>query len=72
MYPSRVTIIPLHEGLGGGKDNLVETYTTGNMPALKQLEGKSVRGKWQLKTVDRWTEDTGKLNKWGLKFKVRS
>jgi subtilisin family serine protease len=65
------TIIPLHEGLGGGTDNLVETYTPGNMPALKQLEGKSVRGKWQLKTVDRWTEDTGKLNKWGLKFKVR-
>jgi subtilisin family serine protease len=64
------TIIPLHEGQGGGTDNLVETYTPGNMPALKQLTGKSVQGNWKLKVVDRWTEDTGTLNRWSLKLKV--
>jgi subtilisin-like proprotein convertase family protein len=64
------TIIPLHEGQGGGTDNLVETYTPGNMSALKQLSGKSVQGKWILKIVDKWTEDTGTLNRWNLKLKV--
>ena len=64
------TIIPLHQGQGGGTDNLVETYTPGNMSALKQLSGKSVQGKWILKIVDKWTEDTGTLNRWSLKLKV--
>ena len=65
------TVIPLHEGQGGGEDNLVETYNAGNMPALTQLEGKSVRGKWLLRTVDKWAYDTGTLMRWGLKFKVK-
>jgi subtilisin-like proprotein convertase family protein/subtilisin family serine protease len=64
------TVIPLHEGRGGGEDGLVETYNPGNMPALKQLEGKSVRGEWLLRTADRWTDDIGTLKKWSLKFKV--
>jgi subtilisin-like proprotein convertase family protein len=65
------TVIPLHEGQGGGEENLVEIYNPGNMPALKQLEGKSVRGKWLLRTVDMWAYDTGTLMGWGLKFKVK-
>ena len=65
------TVIPLHEGLGGGEDNLVETYNPGNIPALTQLVGKSVRGKWLLRTIDKWAEDTGTLMMWGLKFKVK-
>lgn len=65
------TVIPLHEGRGGGEDNLVETYNLGNIPALTQLVGKSVRGKWQLRTIDKWAEDTGTLMRWGLKFKIK-
>ena len=64
-------VIPLHEGRGGGEDNLVETYNQGNIPALTQLVGKSVQGKWLLRTIDKWEEDTGTLMRWGLKFKVK-
>ena len=65
------TVIPLYEGRGGGDDNLKEAYNSGDMPALKQLEGKSARGKWLLRTVDRWAGDTGTLNRWGLKLKIK-
>lgn len=65
------TIIPLHEGEGGGTDNLKETYDSSSKPALKQFEGKSAKGKWQLRIVDKWASDSGTLNKWGLKIKVK-
>jgi len=62
----------LHEGEGGGKDNLSETYDSKNKPELKQFEGKSIKGKWQLKIVDKWAQDRGTLNNWGLKIKVKT
>lgn len=65
------TVIPLHEGEGDGEDDLVETYDSSNKPALKQFEGKSVQGKWKLRVVDKWADDTGTLNKWGLKIKIK-
>jgi len=65
------TITPLHEGQGGGIDNLVNIYTPGNVSALKQLAVKSVQGKWKLKIVDKWTDDTGTLNRWSLKVNYR-
>jgi subtilisin family serine protease len=65
------TIIPLHEGEGGGTDNLKETYDSSSKPALKQFEGKSAKGKWQLRIVDKWASDSGTLNNWGLKIKVK-
>lgn len=66
------TIIPLHQGLGGGQDDLSMTYDPDNTPALRQLEGKGIQGKWILRTVDRWATDEGTLNKWGLKIKVKA
>jgi len=71
MSPDNM-VIPLHEGEGGGKDNLNETYDSKNKPELKQFEGKSVKGKWQLRIVDKWAQDRGTLNKWGLKIKVKT
>lgn len=65
-------VIALHQGQGGGADNLVETYTASTTPALQQIEGKSVRGTWLLQVVDRWPRDDGTLNSWGLKFKISS
>lgn len=65
-------VIPLHQGQGGGQDDLVMTYDPDNTPALRQLEGKSVRGKWILRTVDRWTIDEGTLNKWGLRLRIKA
>ena len=64
------TAIMLHDGIGGGADNLIETYDSSKIPALQQLEGKSVRGQWMLRVVDRWAADTGTLVSWGLKIKT--
>ena len=65
------TMIALHEGQGGGADDLTETYDMGNTPALQQLVGKRVRGQWALKVIDRWSQDVGTLNSWGLKIKIK-
>lgn len=65
------TVIDLHKGGGGGADHLVTTYTNGTTPALQQLDGQGIRGNWLLKVVDRWAADTGTLNSWGLKIKVK-
>ncbi len=64
-------VINLHEGKGGGADNLNEIYNTSTTPALQQLAGKGVRGKWLLRVADRASQDTGTLNSWGLKFRVQ-
>ncbi|VVB93595.1 Halolysin [uncultured archaeon] len=63
-------IIPLHEGEGGRADDLINVYDSSSTPALHQLKGKEMRGKWSLKVVDRARKDTGTLNSWGLKAKV--
>ena len=65
------TMVYLHEGQGGGADNLVMAYTISDIPALRQLEGKNARGKWQLKVVDRWAGDTGTLNTWGIRIRMK-
>lgn len=64
------TVIMLHDGIGGGADNLVETYDSSRIPALQQLEGKSVRGQWILRVIDRWASDTGTLNDWKIRIKT--
>ncbi len=64
------TTIALHEGQGGGADNLIKTYDLGTTPALQQLVGKGIRGQWVLKVLDRWAQDVGTLNSWGLKIKI--
>ena len=45
-------VVNLHEGQGGGANDLIETYNISNKPALQQLGGKNVRGDWLLKVVD--------------------
>jgi subtilisin-like proprotein convertase family protein len=63
-------VINLHEGEGGGADDLIESYNTGSIPALQQLAGKGIHGRWLLRVADRAPQDTGTLNSWGLKFRV--
>ena len=63
--------IDLHQGQGGGADNLIASYNNGTTPALQQLEGTGIRGNWLLKVIDRWAADTGTLNSWGLKIRTR-
>jgi subtilisin-like proprotein convertase family protein len=39
---------------------------------LQQLEGTGIRGNWLLRVIDRWAEDTGRLDSWGLKIRTKS
>ncbi|MDX2094079.1 MAG: proprotein convertase P-domain-containing protein [Kofleriaceae bacterium] len=53
----------LHDQVGGGEDNLVQTYT------LSASEvGADANGRWQLKVVDTASEDTGSVNSVKLSF----
>jgi len=63
-------IIKLHEGEGGRAQDLIMVYDVGSIPALNQLSGKDVQGKWMLKIVDKARRDTGTLNSWGLKVRI--
>jgi subtilisin-like proprotein convertase family protein len=50
-------------GLGGGDDDIVETYD------VKDFNAEELAGTWTLKVVDQWGEDTGTLNSWSLSAK---
>jgi len=63
-------VINLHQGQGGGADDLIKVYNIGTTPALQQLDGKGIRGMWLLKVIDKGLQDTGTLNSWGLKIRV--
>ncbi|HVK82518.1 MAG TPA: proprotein convertase P-domain-containing protein [Kofleriaceae bacterium] len=53
----------LHDGAGGGEDNLVQTYT------LSAAEvGASPNGRWQLEVVDTASQDTGTVKSVKLSF----
>ena len=65
------TTIKLHRGQGNGAEDLIETYDSTKIPELQQLIGRKILGQWSLKIIDRWSPDTGTLNKWGLKIRAR-
>lgn len=62
--------IALHNHQGGAADNLVQTYTVSNKPALRGLLGKPIRGSWELRVVDRFRLDEGKLRRWRIAARV--
>ena len=64
------TAVSLHNLSGGSADDLVRTYTVGNKPALRGLLGKPVRGRWQLRVVDAFRLDVGRLQSWRLVARV--
>lgn len=64
------TAVALHSQSGGSADDLVRTYTVANKPALRGLLGKPVRGRWQLRVVDAFRLDEGRLRSWRLVAKV--
>jgi subtilisin-like proprotein convertase family protein len=64
------TAVSLHNLSGGSADDLVRTYTVGNKPALRGLLGKPVRGRWQLRVVDAFRLDEGRLQSWRLVARV--
>jgi subtilisin family serine protease len=64
------TAVVLHNNTGGSADNLVRTYSVADLPALRGLSGKSVRGRWQLRVVDTFRLDVGRLDSWRLVARV--
>ena len=66
------TAVSLHNNIGGSADNLVRTYSVDDKPALRGLLGKSIRGAWQLRVVDTFRLDEGRLTRWRIAAKVSS
>jgi subtilisin-like proprotein convertase family protein len=68
LVPPSGAPVSLHRRTGGGADNLVQTFTAANTPALTALRGGPLQGQWQLRVADRDRLDTGKLNRWSLRI----
>jgi subtilisin family serine protease/subtilisin-like proprotein convertase family protein len=64
------TGIVLHNYTGGAADNLVRTYSVQDTPALRPLQGRSIRGTWQLRVKDNVGFDVGRLEDWRLVARV--
>jgi hypothetical protein len=63
LLKNGVAVKTLVEGVGGGEDNLVETFT------LTAAEiGADVNGRWTVHVIDTEAQDTGKINKVNLAF----
>ena len=51
----------LHNGTGGGTDNVIGTYTV-------NASSESASGTWKLRVYDRYNGDTGYIDSWSLQF----
>jgi subtilisin family serine protease len=60
--------IILHHRSGGSTHNLSQTYTTSMVPALAALQGKVVKGTWNLEVQDMAIRDEGQLVKFGIEL----
>lgn len=65
------TAVMLHNNVGRGADELQKTYTAADVPALRALSGRSVRGTWTLVIRDTAAFDRGELQSWALLLRVR-
>ncbi len=64
------TAVTLHNHTGGSRNNLRTVYGVSELPALRALAGKRLRGRWELRVVDTWAMDVGRLNSWRLIARV--
>jgi len=62
------TAVALHSRTGGSQDNIVTTYAAPGLPALAELRGQAMQGKWRLRVADLEGLDVGKLNRWSLRI----
>ncbi len=61
------TPIVLHNRLGGGRDNLKQSYDKTSIPGLEQILGRSLQGIWTLQVKDEARYDTGLIRGFTLK-----
>jgi len=64
------TSVLLHNRSGSSQNNLQQTYTLTNLPALASLKEVHVTGDWTLHVQDLANRDVGTLNRWELKIGV--
>jgi subtilisin-like proprotein convertase family protein len=64
--------VKLHDREGSARDNIVQTFSVANRPALAQLAGGPIAGSWKLRVQDLADQDEGKLNRWALVMVPRS
>ena len=69
--PSGVSV-KLHDREGSSRDNIVQTFSVANRPALAQMAGTPLSGAWKLRVQDLAAQDEGKLNRWALVLVPRS
>ena len=62
--------ITLQNHQGGSQQNLDQTYSMAEVPALNSLIGRPIAGEWTLRVVDTWFWDQGQLDSWRLVAKV--
>ena len=60
------TNVTLHNRVGAGADNLVQSYDSASLAVLAAFTGRSVQGDWVLRVRDVAGQDVGKLNRWSL------
>ncbi|MGH8835818.1 MAG: M6 family metalloprotease domain-containing protein [Actinomycetes bacterium] len=58
--------VMLRDQVGGGADDLHETWTSATVPALANLVGQPFAGRWTLHIADHARRDTGRLDRWRL------
>jgi subtilisin-like proprotein convertase family protein len=58
--------VVVHRRRGGGDDNLIATYPSGDGGVLEPFVGLPAAGTWTLSVSDRARRDVGKLNRWRL------
>jgi M6 family metalloprotease-like protein len=58
----------LHGRIGGGKDNLIETYDSASPGVLTNMIGQPVAGTWTLVVSDRAARNEGRLKSWSLEL----
>jgi len=58
--------VMLRNQVGGGADDLHETWSSATTPALAQLAGQPFTGRWTLHIADHARRDTGRLDRWRL------
>lgn len=64
--------VNLHRKTGGTTDNIIKTFSIGNMTQLAVLQGEQITGDWKLHVSDTFSRDIGKLNLWALKIALES
>ena len=62
--------VTLHNNTGGSSDNLTRTYSVQEVPALRPLFGRSIRGRWQLAVRDTARFDIGRFREWRIAARV--